>query len=164
MNYDKILPMLSAIGLAVGMAGCAGSPEKPQPAFYRDLAAPGAHLDPGSATAIINDYRRSLGLAPLTWDATLAARAEVEATALAREDRLLEGGKTVETGAAEGILRSVSGGYHTFADAFSGWRGSRSHDALLRDSRGGAFAIAAVARPGSRHRVYWVMLVRALQV
>jgi uncharacterized protein YkwD len=148
-------------GLAV--SGCSvAPPPQPQPAFYRDLATPGTELDPASATAIINDYRKGLGLAPLMWDADLARLADSEARGLATRDALLTDG----LGAARGsqmpgtLRRSVSGGYHTFADAFSGWRGSPGHDAVLRERVGRRLGIAAVARPGSRHRVYWVTLVR----
>lgn len=154
---------MTLAGLAAGflLAGCAGEPPAPpQPAFYRDLAS-GGQLDAASALSILNDYRRANGLAVLTWDAGLAAEAESEARRHSLADGLLTSGvrdrRAAETGA---IRRSVSGGYHTFADAFSGWRGSPAHDAVLREPRGEAIGIAAVARPGSRHRVYWVVLVR----
>ncbi len=153
--------VIAGLAMALFMAGCAGEPSAPpQPAFYRDLAG-GGQLDAASALSIINDYRRANGLGTLIWDAGLAAAAESEAQMHAAADGLLTGGARERQGATgRSIRRSVSGGYHSFADAFSGWRGSPAHDAVLREPQGEAIGIAAVARAGSRHRVYWVVLVR----
>lgn len=153
--------VVAGLATAFLMAGCAGEPPSPpQPAFYRDLAA-GGQLDAASALSIINDYRRANGLGTLIWDAGLAAEAEREAQRHAVADGLLTGGARVtQTVGGNSVRRSVSGGYHNFADAFSGWRGSPAHDAVLREPQGEAIGVAAVARPGSRHRVYWVVLVR----
>lgn len=163
MRIRLSLPLLAALLLA----GCAGDvPPPPQPAFYVDLARPGSALDPTSATEIINAYRQREGLTPLAWDAGLASIAQAAAASLAARGDLQDGGKgDLDRALAMGgfsprvVRRSVSGGYHSFADAFSGWRGAPMHDAVLRAKGGRLFAIAAHAQPGSRHRVYWVMLV-----
>lgn len=143
------------------LAGCAAEPPvPPRPAFYQDLAA-GGQLDAASTLAIINDYRRAKGLGALTWDAGLAAEAEREAQRHAAADGLLTAGVRGRASTEDrAISRSVSGGYHNFADAFSGWRGSPAHDAVLREPQGMALGIGAVTKSGSRHRVYWVVLVR----
>lgn len=142
--------------LAAVLGGCSAPPPRPvQPAFYADLATPGAAFDKVSASEIINAYRARAGVGVLTWDEGLAREAQANAERLAARGDLADGGGAVPAG----IKRSVSGGYHTFADAFSGWRGSPPHDAVLR-AQGSRYAIAALAKPGSRHRVYWVMLVK----
>lgn len=159
----RVFPVLPGLLL---IAACAGEPPKPEPAFYTDLARPGATFDPKTATDIINAYRANHNLAPLAWDDGLARIAETVARDLAARGDLSDGG-------GEGVLRalalggypvrevrrSVTGGYHSFADAFSGWRGAPGHDAVLRDPNGRKYAIAVLAQPGSRHRVYWVMFV-----
>ena len=152
---------LAALGLATLLSACSTPAPPPQPAFYADLARPGAVLDPGTATEIINAYRQRNGLAPLSWDAGLQQQAMREADLLATRGDLSDGGRDSlrALSTAGAVRRSVSGGYHSFADAFSGWRGSPAHDAVLKAKDGGRYAIAAVSRPGSRHRVYWVMLV-----
>lgn len=156
MQTRKIAGLLAGLVLA----GCAVEPPQPRPAFYQDLAS-GGTLDSASALSLVNDYRRANGLGVLTWDAGLAAEAENEARRHAAADGLLTAGIRDKSSAADSaIRRSVSGGYHTMADAFSGWRGSPAHDAVLRDPKGAAIGIGAVARAGSRHRVYWVVLVR----
>lgn len=154
----------ASVLLALSSAGCLRQePLRPQPAFYVDLAQPGASLDPVTTSEIINAYRERGGLSPLVWDIGLLRLAEQEARRLADRGDLSDGGGVLRAQAMDGfspreIRRSVSGGYHSFADAFSGWRGSPGHDAVLR-AKGKRFAIAALARSGSRHRVYWVMLV-----
>lgn len=152
-------PILAAAFLPCLLAGCNDSgPARPQPAFYVDLARSGSSLDPATTSTIINGYRTNLGLAPMAWDARLADQAREEAGRLAARGEVsseaLSGARL-----SRGVKRSVSGGYHSFADAFSGWRGSPQHDAVLKAPRGKRFGIAAVARPESRHRVYWVVLV-----
>lgn len=149
----------AAMLLLAALTGCSESgPPRPQPAFYVDLARAGTSLDPGTSTTIINGYRTNLGLGALTWDEGLAAQAREEAGRLAARGELtgttLAGARMVR-----GLKRSVSGGYHSFADAFSGWRGSPAHDAVLRAPMGRRYGIGVVARPESRHRVYWVVLV-----
>ncbi len=151
-------PMLvSALSLAISACADSEAP-RPQPAFYVDLARSGSALDPQTSTTIINGYRTNLGLSALAWDPALAEEARSEATRLAARGELstevLQAARPVP-----GRRRSVSGGYHSFADAFSGWRGSPAHDAVLRTPKGRRFGIGVVARPESRHRVYWVVLV-----
>ena len=148
-----------ALALFLVVSACADSdPPRPQPAFYIDLAQSGSALDPLTSTTIINGYRTNLGLPPLAWDPALAEEARKEAARLAARGELstevLQAARPVR-----GLRRSVSGGYHSFADAFSGWRGSPAHDAVLRAPKGRRFGIGVVARPESRHRVYWVVLV-----
>lgn len=158
---------VAALALALGIGGCsAPEPSRPQPAFYADLARPGAVLDPVTASEIINVYRAQGGLAPLGWDERLQRLAESEARRLAERGDLSDGGGagisaalTAAGYAPQAVKRSVTGGYHSFADAFSGWRGAPGHDAVLKARDGRRYAIAAIAKPGSRHRVYWVMLV-----
>jgi uncharacterized protein YkwD len=143
--------------LAAIMGGCSAEPPRNtvQPAFYADLARPGARFDEKTASEIINAYRARNGAGPLVWDAGLEREAQAVAERLAARGDLSDGGGPVPAG----MKRSVSGGYHTFADAFSGWRGSPTHDGVLK-APGSRYAIAALSKPGSRHRIYWVMLVK----
>jgi uncharacterized protein YkwD len=152
-------PAVLALASALGLAACSDSaPSRQQPAFYVDLARSGTALDPQTSTTIINGYRTNLGLPALAWDPALAEQARGEAARLAARGELsaeaLHGNRP-----SRGLKRSVSGGYHSFADAFSGWRGSPAHDAVLRAPKGRRYGVGVVARPESRHRVYWVVLV-----
>lgn len=161
--------MRSALLLMViaALAGCSVEPTpQARPPFYADLAQPGAALDARSADEIINSHRARAGLAPLTADGALREIAEREAGRLARAG-IVDDGKSAALDAAlrksgfdpKQIQRGVSGGYHSMADAFSGWRGAPHHQAVLNSKQGRRYGLAAVALAGSRHRVYWVLLV-----
>lgn len=146
----------AAAALAALMGGCSTpAPPPATPAMYVDLATPGASLDAATATSMINAYRAKAGLGALSWDEGLAREAQTTAERLAARGDLSDGGGATPAG----MKRSVSGGYHSFADAFSGWRLASVHDGVLK-APGTRLGIAALARPGSRHRVYWVMLVK----
>jgi Cysteine-rich secretory protein family len=162
--------LLATLGL--GVSGCLdGDPlAGRRPAYYADLATPGARLDPITTAEIINAYRANHGLLPLKWEPGLVQLAQNEAKALADKGEVREiPGSTLDAAlkmqgfAPERVLRSFTGGYHSFADAFSGWRGARHHDGVLKMKDGQSFGLAAIARPNSRHRVYWVLLVAGRQ-
>lgn len=163
LSRRRILLFLGATPLA----GCLEeSRPQPQPAFYTDLARPGATLDHKTAGEILNSYRRNASLAALVLDPALTAIAAREAERLALrgeledgENRSLAAALTAGGFAPRQVRKSISGGYHSFADAFSGWRGAPHHDGVLRSARGRRYGLAAHHRPGARHRIYWVLLV-----
>ena len=55
-------------------------------------------------------------------------------------------------------MERVSAGYRTLAEAFSGWRDSPQHNAVML-APGSRLGIAAVDRPGTKYRVYWTLIV-----
>ncbi len=134
--------------------------------IYASLAARDARMDAGSARDLINGYRRNSGLPPVVLDAVLMAEAEQQAQAMAAGGDVSKGVRT-DIGkrlAAAGlgnrkVRESVSAGYFTISDAFSGWRGSPDHDATLRFAPAKRMGIASVGRPGSRHNVYWSIVL-----
>jgi len=114
----------------------------------------------GRQTAeLVNAYRTSLGLAPLTWDDRLAAAAQWMAEDRARQCRFVRSGNRVEleTGGAcvlthvdtlgRGPLERARAfgyppasagengavGYHSPQEALEGWKRSPGHDANQRD-------------------------------
>jgi uncharacterized protein YkwD len=160
------ITMLCPALLAAFLAACAQGEPPVRPAFYADLAKPGAVLDPLTSGQILNSYRISKGLAPLNADEKLGAIAQAEAIRLSGlgdiqpgRDAALDAALKAAGYAPARVKRSVTGGYHSFADAFSGWRGAPHHNAVLLAPKGRGYGLAAYAAPGSRHRVYWVMLV-----
>jgi uncharacterized protein YkwD len=149
------------------VVGCAEE-RRPEvtPAFYSDMSRPGASVDHRTAAEIINAYRAKDGLKPLQPDERLVALAAREAQRLAERGEIADGenaslrASLVAAGLRPASIgKSISAGYQTFADAFSGWRGSPHHDRVMRASKATRFGIAAHHRAGSRHRIYWVMLV-----
>jgi uncharacterized protein YkwD len=149
------------------LAACAApAPASPQTGFYASLAQPQARIDAVAAREVINGYRRNLGLPLVVIDQAMMRVAEQEATRirgagdlaavnwLDAKARLNAAGVSVQAARA-----SVSAGYYTFSDAFSGWRGSPPHDATLRFQPARRFGIATSYQAGSRYGVYWVLLM-----
>ena len=109
--------------------GCAGDQESSQPSFYRSLATPNAEVDASAAQSMISGYRRNNGLGPVTLDPGLMRLASEQSVAMAQRDKLDHNaarsfneriaGAGFPTKAA---VENVGAGYHTLAEAFSGWR------------------------------------------
>jgi uncharacterized protein YkwD len=150
------------------LAACAtpAPPPAAPPAMYVSLAGESAVLDANAARDLINGYRRNQNLAPLTLDQKLMAVAARQSAAMAAGGDVSRGARTdvLKRLQAEGIQatiarESVSAGYFTISDAFSGWRGSPVHDATLRLANARRIGIAAKHQAGSRHHVYWTLIV-----
>ena len=128
-----------AIG-AAALFGCTGNnlPEG-QPSFYQDLAGPAAALDAGAAQSMISGYRRNNGLGVVTIDPELMRLANEQATAMAARGML---DHSVGAPFQERIrkwrfdagvaVENIAAGYHTLAEAFSGWRGAAGNRASRR--------------------------------
>ena len=164
----------SSIALFAGvliLGGCSdvSAPERPQPqapSFYESMAAPGAKIDPQGAAEIISIYRRNHGLDTLTVDAGLMDEARRQAEAMSSADKLsheIRGTLTDRLNRA-GYARSqavenVSAGYHTVAEAFSGWRQSPPHNANMLAPGMRRMGIAAVYNPRSKYHVFWTLVM-----
>jgi uncharacterized protein YkwD len=150
------------------LAACVQAPPQPlaPPLIYASIAEPGALLNAAAARDLINAYRQNKGLAPLTLDAVLMAEAGRQAAAMSAGGDVSRGARTDVRArlAAAGLgprqaRESVSAGYFTISDAFSGWRGSPVHDATLTFAAGRRMGIAAEHRAGSRHNIYWALII-----
>ena len=126
---------LAAILLTLAVVGgCADTyVPKTEPSFYRNLAQPGAELDAAAAASMISGYRANNGLSPVTLDPELMRLAQAQAEVMARRDKLDHGaGKPFEQRLktsgydAKRAAENISAGYHTLAEAFSGWRRFKS--------------------------------------
>jgi uncharacterized protein YkwD len=159
---------LAVLALAI-LPACVGDQETPaQPSFYRNLATSEAQLDPAAAASMISGYRRNNGLGAVTIDPELTRLAHAQAQAMASRDKL---GHEVAGPFNERLRKSgykareaaenISAGYHTLAEAFSGWRDSPPHRAnmLLREAN--RIGIAAVRAPGSKYKVFWALILAA---
>ena len=147
---------LAAIMLALIMVGgCTDTNvRKAEPSFYRNLAQPGAELDATAAASMISGYRANNGLPAVTLDPELMRIAQAQAELMAKRDKLDHGaGKPfVQRLKASGYdaktaAENISAGYHTLAEAFSGWRelepASRQHAAIRRHAHGYCGALYA---------------------
>jgi len=159
-----------ALALATLLAACGAGQELPtgQPSFYKSLAQPGAQVDAAAAASMLSGYRANNGLDPVTVDPALTRLAEVQAQAMARRDKLDHNlirpftARLKESGYnAKAVAENIGAGYHTLAEAFSGWRDSPSHRAnmLLRGAR--RMGIATAYAPNSKYKVYWSLILAA---
>lgn len=160
----------SALFGALLLAGCAGDRDPPagQPAFYVSMANPNAQLDSGVAASMISGYRQNNGLSAVTVDPELTRLARAQAEAMARRNKLdhdVIGGlpKRVKSSGydADVAVENISAGYHTLAEAFSGWRDSSSHRANMLKRGVTHMGIAAVYVPGSKYKVFWALILAA---
>ncbi len=161
---------MSVLLALVFVAGCAADSTPPlsDPSFYRSLATAGAEVDASAAASMISGYRSNNGLGAVSVDPQLMKLAEAQARAMASRDKLdhnvtrafrdrLLGSGYAATVAAE----NIGAGYHTLAEAFSGWRDSPSHreNMLLRGAT--RMGIAAAYAPKSKYKVFWALILAA---
>lgn len=154
------LPVLAAASL-LGACATDVPTTSALPSIYLPLATDNAHLDVEAARDMISAYRRNRGAAPLTVDPELQRLAEAEAASMALADRPSKA-QTVKSavgrlGFSE-VNANLSAGYHTLAEAFSGWRESAPHEATMLDPKATRMGIATAYAPGSKYRVYWALL------
>lgn len=150
----------------LALAGCGADHIPAQPSFYRDLAEPGARLDAAAATSMISGYRTNNGLLAVTLDPKLTNLAEAQAEMMARRDKLdHNAGKPFVARLrasgydAKSASENIGAGYHTLAEAFSGWRDSKPHRANMLLKGATRMGIAAVYTPASKYKVYWTLIL-----
>jgi uncharacterized protein YkwD len=156
------------IAALFALAACAGTEVVPkaEPSFYRDLAALGAQLDTAAAASMISGYRANNNLPAVTLDPELTRLAQAQADVMAKRDKLdHNAGKpfVVRLKAsgydAKTAAENIGAGYHTLAEAFSGWRDSPPHRANMLLAGATRIGIAAVYTPASKYKVYWSLIL-----
>jgi uncharacterized protein YkwD len=154
---------------AAGLAGCAdNNPPSGEPSFYKDLAQTDAVLDANAAQSMISGYRGNNGLGIVTIDPELMRLASEQATAMAARDKMEhDAGRPFQERirksgyAASVAVENISAGYHTLAEAFSGWRDSPPHRANMLNASVTRMGIAAVYTPKSKYKVFWALILAA---
>jgi len=161
---------LFALLLGLSALGACALPDKyepkGEPSFYRSMARPGAELDAAAAASMISGYRANNGLPAVTLDPELMRLAQAQAEVMAKRDKLDHAaGKPfiVRLKAsgydAKAAAENISAGYHTLAEAFSGWRDSPPHRANMLLKGATRMGIAAVYTPASKYKVYWALIL-----
>ena len=156
--------------LAAGLAACAGDPggSSVQPTFYRSLASTGAELDAAAAASMISGYRQNNGLGTVALDPVLMRLADEQARAMVARDKIDRNAKGDFSRRMKGsgfdakaAVENVSAGYHTLAEAFSGWRDSPPHRANMLLNGATRMGIAVVYAPKSKYKVFWALILAA---
>ena len=157
--------------LALSLASCADAPTpvpraQREPTMYRSLAAAGAVVDADAARSMISLYRANKGLGPLVVDPGLQRVAEAQARAMAADGKIshdAHGSLTQRlnaAGYAKNIaVENVSAGYHTLAEAFSGWRDSPPHNANMLAKGMKRMGIATAYAPAAKYKVFWTLVL-----
>ena len=158
---------VASLGMLL-LTGCGTTVEQApdQPTMYLSMANGGAKLDPQAAASMISLYRQNNGLGPVVVDPALMALAEEQSTAMAKKNKLDHDVKAplakrlnASGYPASVAVENVSAGYHTLAEAFSGWRDSPPHRANMLKSGVSKLGIAAIYAPNTKYKVFWTMIL-----
>jgi len=159
--------VIAILGL-LALAGCAAEAPIQDPTMYANMAVPGARLDPQAAASMISLYRQNNGLGAVVIDPDLMRLAEQQSQAMASKNKLDHDVKAplAQRLNASGYpatlaVENVSAGYHTLAEAFSGWRDSPPHRANMLKSGVTKLGIAASYAPNTKYKVFWTMIMAA---
>ncbi|GGF87360.1 hypothetical protein GCM10007301_54020 [Azorhizobium oxalatiphilum] len=163
----RAVPFALLATLALAGCGTADIEAPKQPAFYENLAKSGQPVNAEAAASVFSDYRITKGLNPVTLDPALSRVAQDQADAMARADTLSHevGGRTfVQRMNASGYkpkvaVENVGAGYHTLAEAFSGWRDSPPHNKNMLTTGVTRMGIATAFNPRSKYKVYWALVL-----
>lgn len=161
-------PLLALAALLL-LAGCAEERRLPTvPSFYQHLDRPSAVLDTVTAAGMISSYRAQTGLGPVVVDPVLEEIATEQARAMAAGDNVrvsLTSERDIRARLARAGYRtdvaveSVSAGYRTIAEMFSGLRESKPQNAKLLTPGVTRIGIAIGYAPKSKYRLFWSVVL-----
>jgi uncharacterized protein YkwD len=156
----------AALTVILLLAGCASEAPVETPAMYINMADPGAKLDAAAAASMISQYRQNNGLGAVSVDPDLMRLAETQSGAMAAQNKLDHDvkaplAKRLSAGGypANVAVENVSAGYHTLAEAFSGWRDSPPHKANMLKGGVTKLGIAASYAPNTKYKVFWTLIL-----
>ena len=157
---------VAIVGL-LALGGCAAdAPVIEQPTMYLSMANGGARLDPQAAASMISLYRQNNGLGGVAVDPELMKLAEQQSQAMASRNKLDHDVKAPLAKRLTGsgypatlAVENVSAGYHTLAEAFSGWRDSPPHRANMLKNGVTNLGIAAIYAPNTKYKVFWTLIL-----
>jgi uncharacterized protein YkwD len=163
------LLLLTVLAGSTVLAGCVGeAPPPAQPSFYASLAAEDAVVDAAAAASMITGFRGNNGLGAVEVDPELTRIAMDHARAMAAKDKIERSAGREFTGRlgkagfdGRDAVENVGAGYHTLAEAFSGWRDSPPHRANMLKGGVNRIGIATVYAPQSKYKVFWAMVMAA---
>ena len=158
--------IVAIIGL-LALGGCAGDVATiEQPSMYASMANAGAKLDVPAAASMISLYRQNNGLGGVVVDPELTKLAEQQSQAMASQNKLDHDvkaplAKRLNSSGYPATLavENVSAGYHTLAEAFSGWRDSPPHRANMLKTDVTKLGIAASYAPDTKYKVFWTLIL-----
>jgi uncharacterized protein YkwD len=161
----------AALLITLLLAGCASEAPVETPAMYVNMAEPGAKLDAIAAASMISQYRQNNGLSSVEVDPALTKLAESQSQVMANANKLDHDVKAPLAKRLNGsgypatlAVENVSAGYHTLAEAFSGWRDSPPHKANMLKNGVTKLGIAASYAPNTKYKVFWTLILASTEV
>lgn len=152
---------------AVFLAGCADVSTRQHMASPPiDLVQ--VKLDAQEARGMINAYRATRGLAPLTMNDRLTQAAAKHSADLAERDRITHKGadgsdpweRVRRTGYKPRLAaENVGAGQMSFAEVLQGWKDSPGHNRNLLLSDATQMGIALEKNANSRFRTFWTLVL-----
>src|SRR3954451_23992634 len=166
----EIMRAAVAIFGLLALCGCAGEAPIEQPSMYANMANGGVKLDAQAAASMISLYRQNNGLGGVTVDPELMRLAEQQSLAMASHNKLDHDVKAplarrlnASGYPATLAVENVSAGYHTLAEAFSGWRDSPPHRANMLKNGVTKLGIAASYAPNTKYKVFWTLILASTE-
>jgi uncharacterized protein YkwD len=161
---------LVAMTALLALGGCTSEAPVEQPTMYLNMTEPGAKLDAQAAATMISLYRKNNGIGAVVVDPELMRIAEVQSQAMASRNKLDHDVKAplpkrLQAAGYKSTLavENVSAGYHTLAEAFSGWRDSPPHRANMLQSDVTKLGIAASYAPNTKYKVFWTLILASTE-
>ena len=163
VKFKTAIPLFAILVLA----GCAETPaSKNVPAQKLSLSQ--VTLEPDKARRMINGYRSTRGLGPLTLEKHLTRAARQHAQDLAKTDRVSHTGsdgsdpwgRVKVTGYKPKLAaENVGAGQLSFSEVLQGWMDSPGHNRnlLLKDAT--HMGIALVTNPSAKYRTFWTLVL-----
>jgi uncharacterized protein YkwD len=159
-----------AMSALLALGGCVSDTPIEQPSMYFSMAEPGAKLDAQAAATMISLYRKNNGVGAVIVDPELMRVAEAQSQAMANRNKLDHDVKAplpkrlqAAGYKAAVAVENVSAGYHTLAEAFSGWRDSPPHRANMLQSDVTKLGIAASYAPNTKYKVFWTLILASTE-
>ena len=127
----------------------------------------GQPFEAGDALRLVNDYRASKNLAPLSLDPKVTAAAQALAKDMAKHDRMSAKGHdmgkrlTAAGYSFQLAAENAAAGQPSVDEAFESWKSGAadSRNMLLPEAK--HIGIGYEYRPGSSHKTFWVLVVAA---
>jgi uncharacterized protein YkwD len=120
---------------------------------------------------MISQYRQNNGLGGVLIDPELTRLAESQSQAMANKNKLDHDvraplPKRLSEAGYPAVLavENVSAGYHTLAEAFSGWRDSPPHRENMLKNGVTKMGIAASYAPNTKYKVFWTLILASTEV
>jgi uncharacterized protein YkwD len=167
-SFKRPAVFVAITSASILLAACASAPVASiaTPPFYQRLDIGGRNVDPASSLSMLNQYRANNGVAPVVWDPAITRAAQAAADRMAAADKV----QSSEEADLPPLLSSngvryrtyvinLSAGYRTFAEAFSGWRELKAHNAVMLDAKATRIGLATSYVPASKYKIFWSMVL-----